>query len=214
MKKVIIVDDHEIFLKGLKLQVEEIDDVSVVASASSGEEFLQIIETTECDMVFMDIKMPGINGIETTKLALERNPNLRIVALSMFGDSEYLQSILDAGARGFLLKNVNKDELEKAIKNVCEGNNYFSDEMLKLLTSQFVNKSSTSETVEVANLTNRELEVLQFICKGYTNVEIARKLFLSQRTIDGHRAKIISKTDTKNTVSLVIYAVKHKLFEL
>lgn len=158
--------------------------------------------------------MPEMDGIETTKKLVEMCPDIKIVALSMFGEEEYLQSMLDAGAKGFLLKNINPDELEKCIKQVMKGNNYFSDELLTVLTKMFVSGGNKKDNKPDVKLTKREKEVLELICKGYTNSEIAEKLFLSQRTIDGHRANLLSKVGAKNTVSLVTYAIKNKLVNL
>ena len=168
----------------------------------------------QADLVFMDIKMPHMDGIETTKKLLEINPKIKVVALSMFGEEEYLQSMLDAGARGFLLKNIDPDELEKGISQVMKGYNFFSGELLNILTKMFVAGDTVTEETPEIKLTKREQEVLELICKGYTNNEIAEKLFLSQRTIDGHRAKIISKAGARNTVSLVTFAIKNKLVSL
>ncbi len=212
--KIIIVDDHEIFRTGLRTQLNEIKNYKVIGEASNGEEFINLLETKYPDIVFMDIKMPQMTGIEATKIAIEKYPDIKIIALSMFGDSEYLQAMLDVGAKGFLLKNVSGNEIIKAINAIKKGYNYFSKEMLSVLTDKFLNKTTENQSVKNANLSNRELEVLQYICKGYTNAEIAEKLYLSQRTIDGHRAKIISKTNTKNTVNLVVYAIKNKLVDI
>jgi len=212
--KIFIVDDHEIFRTGLKTQLNEIKNYKVTGEAANGKEFLSLLENKTPDIVFMDIKMPEINGIEATKIAVEKYPDIKIIALSMFGEVEYLQAMLDAGAKGFLLKNVNGEELTKAIETLSRGYNFFSKEMLTVLTDKFLNKEVTEQSVKEANLSGRELEVLQYICKGYTNVEIAKKMSISQRTIDGHRAKIIKKTNTKNTVNLVVYAIKNKLVDI
>lgn len=212
--KIIIVDDHEIFRTGLKTQLNEIKNYSVIGEASNGVEFLELLETKKPDIVFMDIKMPEMDGIKATEAAVIKYPKIKIIALSMFGDAEYLQAILNVGAKGFLLKNVSGEEICKAVETLTRGFNYFSKEMLSLLTDKFLNKPSDTKTLQDANLSKREVEVLKLICQGYTNVEIGKKLFLSQRTVDGHRAKIIKKTGTKNTVNLVIYAIKNKLIEL
>ena len=215
--KIIIVDDHQIFRKGVSLQLNELDNIEVVAEANNGEEFLEVLDTVTADLVLMDIKMPIMNGIEATKLALSKYPRLKIVALSMFGEEEYLQNMLDAGAKGFLLKNIAIEELNNAIHHIMNGKNFFSDELLSILTKTFMGSSAPAAPVEentVANLTKRENEILNLICKGLSNQEIAKQLFLSPRTVDGHRANIISKTGTKNTVSLVTYAIKNKLIEI
>lgn len=219
--KVIIVDDHQIFRKGLSLQLKEVPSVQVVGEANSGKEFIDILEDHDADVVLMDIKMPEMTGVEATKKALKKNPNLKILALSMFGEEEYLQNMLDAGAKGFLLKNIDIVDLERAINSVMDGKNFFSDEMLTILTRTFVAGTAPKKGQKARRnksnndgLTNREVEVLQLICRGMSNQEIAKTLELSPRTVDGHRANIINKTQTKNTVSLVTYAIKKKIVEL
>ena len=215
--RIVIVDDHQIFRKGLSLLLNELDNIELVAEVSNGLEFLSILETTEFDFVLMDIKMPMMNGIEATKIALQKKPDLKIVALSMFGEEEYLENMLDVGAKGFILKNISKDELERGIKMVMDGNSYFSSELFDLLTKKVSSSSKIGKKITDVNmdkLTKRELEVLNMICKSYSNNEIADKLFISLRTVDGHRANLIGKTGSKNIVSLVTYALRNKLVEI
>ncbi len=209
--KVFIVDDHEIFRNGLKMVFNRCDDIEVVGEAESGEEFIEKINNAGFDVVLMDIKMNGMNGIETTKKALDKNPDLKILVLSTFGEEEFLEQILQAGAKGFILKNVLKEVLFNAIKTVHSGQNYFSPELLPYFTKRFTNNGDTQDIVP---LTERELEVLTLIGKGYSNDEIAEKLFISKRTVDTHKNNLISKTGSKNIVSLLIYAIKNKLIDI
>jgi DNA-binding NarL/FixJ family response regulator len=184
----------------------------VTGEAGSGEEFLGLMQNADFDVVLMDIKMGGINGIETTERALKINNELKVLVLSTFGEEEFLERILQAGARGFILKNVMKEVLFNAIKTVGSGQNYFSPELLPYFTKRFTGNGNNSEP-EVM-LTDRELEVLKLIGKGYSNDEIAEKLFISKRTVDTHKNNLISKTGSKNIVSLLIYAIKHKLIDI
>ncbi|MCX7862745.1 MAG: response regulator transcription factor [Bacteroidales bacterium] len=210
--RVFLVDDHEIFLKGLKTLIEEIPYVQLVGVAMNGKEFLEKLETTLPDVVFMDIKMPYVNGIEATKKAIEIKPNIKIIALSMYGDEEHLQVMLDAGAKGFLLKNSSKEDIERAIKTVTQGKNYFSDDLISLLTSLYFTQKQIKEAEkEIPKFSKKELEILELICKGYTSVEIGQMLNMSNRTVDGHRAAMMEKIGAKNTVQLVTFAIKHKL---
>ncbi|GAB4445996.1 MAG: hypothetical protein Fur0028_00080 [Bacteroidales bacterium] len=163
----------------------------------------------------MDIKMPGINGIETTKRALENYPELKIIALSMFGDEEHLQAMLDAGAKGFLLKNASREDLERSVITVMNGKNYFSEELISLLASLYITQKQLKETEkEIPTFSERELEILELICKGYTSVEIGEMLGISNRTVDGHRAIMMEKMGAKNTVQLVTFAIKNKLVNI
>jgi DNA-binding NarL/FixJ family response regulator len=208
--EVIIADDHPLFRKGLAMQLKEFRNIRVIAEAGDGQAFLDILKIKKADLVFMDIKMPVMDGIEATKQAVALVPGIRIIALSMYGEEEYLDSMLNAGAKGFLLKNISKEDLERAIRSVMAGNSYFSDEILTILTKTIVRPANKEVPLKFSR---RELEVLDLICKGHKNAEIADKLFLSQRTIDGHRANLISKVGVKNTVGLVTYAIKNKIIQ-
>jgi DNA-binding NarL/FixJ family response regulator len=214
MKKnrIIVVDDHEIFRKGLRLVMSKFDHAEIVAEATNGQEFLDMLPSVEADIIFMDIQMPQMNGIDATIKALEMKPDLKVVALSMFGEEKYLQSMLEAGASGFMLKNIDKDKLYKAIEVIASGNNYFSEELLVFFTRKFLSKPKNSESMP--KLTERELEVLKLIAQGKTDKEIADSLFISERTVNGHRANLISKTGSKNTVNLLVYAIKNGLIDL
>ncbi len=209
---VFLVDDHDIFRKGLRLLLEEIPFVKITGEAANGEEFIQQLPHTEIDVVFMDIKMPKLNGYETTRKALEINPNLKIIALSMYGDEQHLQVMLDAGAKGFLLKNASRYDIERSMISVMEGKNYFSEDLVSLLASLYFTQKQLKETEkEMPKFTKKELEILELICKGYTSVEIGEMLNMSNRTVDGHRAAMMEKIGAKNTVQLVIFAIKNKL---
>lgn len=210
--RIILVDDHALFRNGLKGLLESIGNCDVVAEAGSGEEFLELLPNTECDLVFMDISMPGIDGVETSHRALELRPELRIVTLSMFGDEHYYTRMVEAGACGFLLKDSSIDEVLEAIQTVCDGGTYFSEELLGRLSSQL--KGGKGVVMQEDMLSERELEILVAVCRGLSNQEIADSLFISKRTVDKHRANILEKTGCKNTASLVVYAIRNNLVEL
>jgi DNA-binding NarL/FixJ family response regulator len=209
--KVILVDDHTLFRKGLKMLLDELDGVEVVGEASTGKEFLMILEILQPDVVLMDINMPEMNGMEATQIALKLHPSLSILMLSMHGEEEYFNKMVDAGVKGFLLKNAEVDEVIKAINTVYRGGSYFSQELLLGVISG-KNKKHEDE-VDLA-ITERELEVLRLICLGYSNVDIGDKLFISPRTVDRHRSNLLEKTNSRNSVALVMYAIKHKLVEV
>jgi len=209
---ILIVDDHKLFREGLKILLKNLEDVNEVWEAPDGEVFLNMIKTCHPDLILMDIEMPRINGIEATIKALEMFPDLKILALSMYGDEEYFQKMVDAGVCGFLLKNSEFSEVRKAITTVVQGNNYFTEEILYRLVNRF--KTKPSQTEPPVTLSDRELEVLLLICKGLSNQEIADQLFISKRTVDHHRASLLTKTNTRNAASLVIYAIKHKMIEV
>jgi DNA-binding NarL/FixJ family response regulator len=215
--QIMIVEDQHIFRKGLIMLLKEIPGVGIFGEASNGEEFLEMIEKNRPDIVLMDIQMPVMNGIEATKHALDLYPSLKIIAISMFGDEEYLVSMIEAGVKGFLLKTVEEYELHKAIELVADNKNYFSDELLPVLTNSLVNRKNKPENAEIElkeDLTKREIEILSLICKGYTIKEIADQLFISQRTVDGHKANLFRKTGVDSSVKLVTFAIKNNLYRL
>ena len=212
MKKynILIVDDHTLFRKGFRLILGDLDYINSVEEAKNGLEFLEILSHTQPDIIFMDINMPEMNGIEATKEALKRFPDLNIISLSMFGDQHYYKQMIEAGAKGFLIKNSDVEEIEDAIKNIIAGKNYISQEILNELITGMIKKEST----DFPKLSAREKEVLYLICKGYSNQEIADNLFLSKRTVDKHRENLLLKTASKNTVGLVVFAIKHNIIAL
>lgn len=212
MVKIMVVEDHEIFRKGIVNLLNDIKDVEVIAEAENGKIFLEKIEEVKPDIVFMDIRMPELDGIEATKIAVSKNPKLKVVALSMHNEEEYLEKMLEVGAMGFLLKNATMIDIEKAINSVMSGYRFFSEELMNILANKYIKKPEP--TKENSEFSKRELEVLQLICEGLTNHEIGEKLFISNRTVDGHRARMLEKIGAANTVGLVIYAIKNKLIEI
>lgn len=211
--KLFLVDDHLIFREGLRNLIEVEGIGEVVGEASNGKEFLDSLKTVSPDLVLMDISMPVMDGIEATHKALDVNPELKVMALSMNGDEEYYYKMIEAGAKGFLLKDSGIREIEKGIHSVLEGDSYFSNELLRRIITNLgkpVEKKKDSKEL----LSNREHEVLIEICNGHTNEEIGEKLFISQQTVKGHRSNLLSKTNCKNSASLVMFAIKNKLVEL
>ncbi|MBR5200247.1 MAG: response regulator transcription factor [Alistipes sp.] len=210
---VALVDDHTLFRTGLRGLLSMRDDLAVVADVGSGEEFLELLPTLDVEVVFMDISMPGINGVETTRRALQQRPDLHVIALSMFGDDHYYKLMLESGASGFLLKDSDINEVYAAVDAVMLGDSYFSTALLGSFTRNMSRLTLTDTSVEDA-LSDREVEILVEVCRGLSNQEIADKLFISKRTVDKHRANILEKTGCKNTANLVVYAIKHHLVEI
>lgn len=211
--RIVLVDDHTLFRTGLAGLLSQRDGFEVVADYGSGEEFLAALESLEVDVVFMDISMPGIDGAETTRRALEMRPELKIITLSMYGDDHYYTRMVVSGASGFLLKDSEIDEVYAAVESAMAGDSYFSSALLGSLTRNMsvLNALSPNEEDE---LSAREMEILVEVCRGLSNQEIADKLFISKRTVDKHRANILEKTGCKNTANLVVYAIKNHLVDL
>jgi DNA-binding NarL/FixJ family response regulator len=208
---VFLVDDHKLFREGLRLLLGNLPYISKVYEASYGEEFLAQIKTNVPDLVFMDISMPGIDGIETTTKALETHPEIKIIALSMYADEDYYTRMINAGARGFILKNSGIQEVEECIRNVISGHNYFSPEILDAILKNISRKAKPSKPGE---LSERELEVLYRICQGLSNQQIADLLHISKRTVDKHRENLLLKTDSRNTAGLVMFAIRNGIVEV
>jgi len=213
--KIYLVDDHKLFREGLKLLLSTQDFVHHIYEASNGREFVENLSFVDCDVVLMDIEMPEMNGIEATCEALRLKPELKIIVLSMYGDEQYYYKMIDAGAKGFLLKNSGIERVVSAIRKVAEGENYFSEELLVNILNNIREANHKNEPGLLENeISDRELEILYHVCKGESNQEIADELFISKRTVDKHRANLLSKTGCRNTAALIIYAIKNKLIEV
>lgn len=217
MNKIIIVDDHSLFREGIKLLIENEGFGKVIAEAENGQVFLELINTHKPDLVIMDIEMPVMSGLEATKKAIKICPDLKILVLTMLSGKTNYFDMINAGAMGFVLKTSGKQEFERAINAITNGESYFSNELLREI---IVNINVDNEPVAIKsdskteNLTAREKEILHYFCKGLTVSEMAAKLFLSSKTIEAHRSALLKKTDSKNTINLILFAIKNKLVEV
>ena len=219
MIRIALVDDHSLFRRGLKVLLSSRPDFEVVADAGSGGEFLAMLPSARPDVVFMDYDMPEMNGAETAERALAEYPDLKVITLSMFGDSAYSSRMMSSGAKGFLLKDSEFDEVVEAVETVYSGGTYFSASLLESLSHSIRSAASgvdvaADAVAESDRLSDREVEILVAICQGFSNQEIADRLFISKRTVDKHRANILEKSGCKNTASLVVYAIRHGLVEV
>lgn len=210
---IIIVDDHLIFRQGLKSLLTSEKIASVIGEASNGKEYLELLSHLKPDLVLMDIDMPHMNGMEATEKSLAMFPDLKIIAFTMFGDEEYYYKMIDLGVKGFILKSSGINELEKAISEVTQGESYFSNELLRKIIKNLGRKNE-DKTIKYSAFTTREMEVLQQICLGLNNDEIAEKLFISPKTVKSHRSNLLEKTNCKNSSVLILYAIKNKIIEL
>ena len=209
--RILLVDDHTLFRNGLKMLLDTLPGYEVTGEASNGRDFLDLIAKHDYDIVFLDIEMPEINGIDAARKAIEQKPELKIITLSMYGDEEYYDQMVDAGAKGFLLKNTNLQEVKTAIDTVMAGSNYFSQELMQNLLRNYKAIHETKDPD--AELSEREIEILLLICSGLSNQKIGDQLFISKRTVEKHRANILCKTNSKNTAGLVMYAIKNQLIK-
>lgn len=211
MIKIIITDDHRMFRESLR-KILTIDNVAdVISEAENGNDLLSQLEHLKPDIILMDIAMPVMTGIETTSKVLEKYPEIKVLALSSFGDEKYYFSMVEAGAKGFLLKNAGIDELKNAIAEVSKGGSWFSPELLQKVILNLNSKVKRNTDTE---LSEREVEILKLVCQSMTNEQIAEKINLSYDTVKWHRANILAKTGRTNTAGLVIYAIKNQLIEI
>jgi DNA-binding NarL/FixJ family response regulator len=211
--RLVIADDHEIFRDGFKLMLSKFTDIQLVGEAEDGEKLVELAKKSKPDVIITDIKMPIMDGIEATQKIIAQFPQIGIIGLSMFDEDDLIVDMLEAGARGFLIKNAGKFEITEAIRTVYDGDPYYckttSLKLSKRIAKSRFNPFKKSDNTE--EFSARELEIIYLICKELTNKEIADKLFLSIRTVEGYRLKIQEKMHVKNTVGLVIYAVKNGL---
>lgn len=217
--RIFLVDDHTLFRNGLRGLLDGREGCRVVGEAADGEEFLERLAQARPDVVLMDIDMPRMGGEQATVRALAERPDLKIITLSMHGDQEYYFRMVSLGAKGFLLKSSDIDEVLTAVQTVAQGGSYFSQELLCMLVSSLRTSAGSGMQPSDATapddaLSEREREILLLICKGLSNQEIGDRLFISKRTVDKHRANILSKTGCRNTANLVVYAIKNSLVEI
>ncbi len=211
MKHILIVDDHQIILDGLKSLLEGYKDVSIIEEALNGRDALQKIYEGNIDIVLLDINLPDISGFEVCKEIKNYNKNIKVIALTMHGDTGYLSKMLKMGVDGYLLKNAGREEIITAITTVYAGNQYFSVAVINnmLLEKAQVQKKKKPDFIQ--KLTRREKEVLQLIVEELTTDEIAEKLFISPTTVISHRQSLLRKLDAKNTAGLVKAAFEFNL---
>ena len=214
--RIYIVDDHKLFREGLKLLLSTQDIVHHIYEASNGRDFIENLSFVDCDLVLMDIEMPEMNGIEATEQALRIRPDLKVIVLSMYGDEQYYYKMVDVGVKGFVLKNSGIEKVIAAIRAVAAGENYFSEELLVNILNNMRDGGQHKPEPETPDneISERELEILYHVCLGLSNQEIADKLFISKRTVDKHRANLLSKTGCRNTAALVMYAIKNKMINI
>lgn len=216
MIRIILVDDHLVVRNGIKLLLDTQEGMQVVAEANNAEELFSYLEKEgPPDLIITDIDMPGMNGIALTQKLTVEYPTIKVIILSMLNDHQNVASAFERGAKGYLVKNVGYDEFLFAVKHVSNGGRYLSEELAMIFMERAMEQSSTlganDRLREGLDLTERELEVLQLISEGCTNTAIADRLFLSKRTVEGHRQSLIEKTGVKNSASLVKYAVLNGL---
>lgn len=211
--KVLLVDDHQIVRDGLKTLMESQHGLDIIAEAEDGMKALEACQKHEIDLIIMDINMPEMDGIDATKTIKEKYPDVKVLALTMSDSDVHIRKMIEAGASGYILKNAGREELKKAIQALMDDQHYFSDKASQSVMMELVRSKGKPKGVGPTEMTERELEVLGLIVQEYTNQEIAKKLFISPRTVDAHRRNLLQKSGARNTAGLVRYALENGLFE-
>lgn len=205
-----IVDDHQMMIDGLRALLGDEPAFKIIAESNNGKVALSKIEKERPDVLLTDISMPEMNGLELTKLVKDKFPDVKIIALSMFGERNTISEMLQAGINGYIVKNTGKQELVQAINKVASGGMFFSDEVSAEMMKAIANPPAKEEII---SLTPREIEIVKLIAKEYSNLKIADTLFISERTVETHRKNIFRKTNTKSVVGLIKYAIEKKMLD-
>ena len=217
MIHVAIADDQMLFRKGMIALVDGFTDMRITLEADNGQVLLNqlALANPQPDVVLLDLSMPELNGVETTKRIHQHHPTLKIIILSVYGEDRFVTHLMDLGVNAYLFKNAEPVEVERAIRDVVEKEFYFNETFLTAMKNRLLVRKPRRLLTEAlpTTLTTRETEVLDLICKQYTAPEIANKLHLSIRTVDGHRANLLEKTGARNTAGLVIFALKNDLLD-
>jgi DNA-binding NarL/FixJ family response regulator len=217
MIKVVLVDDHQIVRDGIRLLIDNMADIEVVAEMGNARELITMLKSIDPDLAIIDISMPDMSGIELTGYLNQHHPRLKVLILSMYTSEEFIFNSIKAGASGYLPKNTTRQELEAAIKEIMAGGEYFGESISNVILKSYVKKAQEEDEPEekgLKMLSGREREVLELFCDGKTNKEIADELFISTRTVESHKGHIMHKLELKTTVDLVKFAIKSGILEI
>jgi DNA-binding NarL/FixJ family response regulator len=214
ISRIVIADDFPMFLQGLSLLLEKQPGFEIVGEASNGQQLTAIAKKLQPDVVITDIEMPIMTGIEATREIKSCFPSIGIIALTMFGDDQFVLDMLEAGASGYLLKNGLKEELFDAITVVIAGGNYYSNSTSMRLSKMIAaSKARSGNTIGAASFSPKELEIIQLICQQYASKEIADKTMLTHRTVEKYRDRIMEKTGSRNMAGIVVFAIRHGIYK-
>lgn len=215
MIKIAIADDESLFRKGLRSLLEDYENFTVILEAKDGQDLLEklMIANPVPDVLLLDLKMPRINGIEVSKRLRDKYPNIRIVILSTHYSKAFIINLIEIGASAYLPKNTEPDEVANTIRQVYDKGFHYNDKVMSVIRENFLEKRRPKASFE-EQISKRELEVLQLICEQYTTPEIAKKLYISPRTVDGHRNNLMNKLGVRNTAGLVAYAIQNQLIKI
>lgn len=215
--KIIIVDDEILFRKGISFLLGREANIEIIFEAANGDELISFLRNNKSnhpDIIIMDLKMPIINGVEATKIIHAEFPELKIIALTSYNSKSFVANMIDVGAVSYVIKNATPQELMKTINEVSKKGFYYTDYVMKIIQADLLTNKKTKSNFDSNFLSPREIEVLKLICTQKSTVEIAEQLFISPRTVEGHRNNLLLKTDSRNIAGLVVYAVQNQFIIL
>lgn len=215
--KIILADDELLFRKGISFLLQREENIEIIFEVSNGSELLSFLKesTIHPDIIMMDLKMPLLNGVEATKIINSDFPKIKIIALTSYDSKSFIANMINIGAASYLIKNSTPTEMIETINEVSEKGFYYNDNVLQVIHDGILaSNTKTKSTFDEDYLTNREKEVLQLICMQLSTIDIAEKLFISNRTVDGHRNNLLLKTESKNVAGLVVYAIQNKIISI
>jgi DNA-binding NarL/FixJ family response regulator len=213
--RIILADDHQIMRDGLAAIMKKSPFISLLAEASNGRELVDLVTALKPDVVLTDISMPKMNGIEATKFITKNFPDIGVLALSVFDDENHIIDMIKAGAKGYLLKNSSKDELLEAIRTVYRNENYYYNAISKKLINYISNNSVTGTNTDPRIVfSDKEIEIIKLICQQYTSKEIAARLNVSYRSVEGYKERIQKKIEARNMIGIVIYAIRNNIYSI
>ncbi|AXG71037.1 transcriptional regulatory protein DegU [Kordia sp. SMS9] len=216
MTNIALVDDHLLFREGIKAIFQDEKEMKITLEASDGQEFLEVLRNAvvKPDVLLLDIRMPNLDGYETAKIVLEKYPAMKIIILTMHEEERHIIRMIELGVNGYLMKNASRNEVINCIESVLEYDYYFNNKITSIMRKVMMYKGKRTTTHIIHDLTEREIEVLTLICKEFTAKEIGEKLFISFRTVEGHRKKLLSKLNVRNTAGLVVLALKNEIVKI
>lgn len=211
--KIALVDDEVLFRKGIAFLLQREDNIEILFEASNGEELISQLSENEIkpDIIIMDLKMPILNGVEATKIIRKSFPDIKIIALTSYDSKSFIANMIQVGAVAYLIKNTTPKDLIKTINEVFLKGFYYNENVLKTIQDTIVSSKNVKGNLETSFLSPREIEILQLICLQKTTSEIAEHLYLSPRTVEGHRNNLLLKTESRNIAGLVVYAIQNEI---
>jgi len=211
--KLLLADDEELFRKGISFLLQRQDNIQILYEANNGSEVVEYLKSSSIhpDIILMDLKMPMLNGVEATKLINKEFPSIKIIALTSYNTKSFIANMIEIGAASYIVKNSSPEEMITTINQVIEKGFYYNEEVLNVIQENLITNNRKNIFFEEVILTKREREILELICYQNSTQQIADKLFISPRTVEGHRNNLLLKTDSQNSAGLVVFAIQNKI---